>query len=75
MVLRSISRPKLDEKEWVIRYLGMAQKNQKFTEEKKKELQPFTEYSDYALLLKSYRDEQSKNILNFQIPGTVRITL
>ncbi|CAB4030614.1 arachidonate 5-lipoxygenase-like, partial [Paramuricea clavata] len=71
VVLRSVLSPTLDEQGWVIRYLGMAQRNTKLVEKtmEPENLQPFTKYSDHGQLLKSYREEQSKPIIAFKIPG------
>jgi hypothetical protein len=73
VVLRSVLSPTLDEQKWVIRYLGMAQRNTKLVEKtmEPENLQPFTKYSDHGQLLKSYREEQSKPIISFKIPGLV----
>jgi hypothetical protein len=72
LLLRSASVPELAELQWMIRYLSISQRNQllvKTTEN----LQPFTTYSEYAQLLKAFRDEQSKTIASFPLPGTVRM--
>ncbi len=74
VVLRSALLPELDEQKWVIRYLAMAQRN-KVLAKKIGNGQTFTKYSDYAQLLKSYREEQPKSIISFQIPGVVSIFL
>ena len=73
VVLRSALRPDLDEQSWLIRYLSMVQRNKNLVKKtlKSRNYQPFTNYLDYAELLKSFRDEQSKSIVSFTLPGTV----
>ncbi len=75
VVLRSILLPDLDEQGWVIRYLGMNQRNAGLVVKTMESGngQPFTKYSDYAQLLESYRAEQSKSLISFQVPGLVSI--
>ena len=74
VVLRSAIRSDLAEKSWLIRYLAMSKRNKvlvKKTLESGKN-QPFTNYLDYAQLLKGFRDEQPKTIHLFKLPGMVR---
>jgi hypothetical protein len=73
VVLRSVLTPNLHEQGWVTRYLGMVIRNKILVGKTldPKNLQPFTKYSDYAHLLKSHREEQSKPIISIKIPGLV----
>ena len=77
LILRSALVPRLEETGWLIHYLGMAVRNRQLV---KKTLEnpnskPFKKYSDYAQLLKSYRAEQSKDLISFKIPGVVSINI
>ena len=74
VLLRSALVPELAELEWLIRYVGMAQRNKVLV---KKTIEfgnrkPFTTYLDYAQLLKNIRKKQPKGIVSITIPGTVR---
>ena len=76
VVLRSGLESDLAEQSWLIRYLGMIRRNKVLVKNVKKALifeknQPFTNYLDYAQLLKRFRDEQSKTIVSLELPGTV----
>ena len=74
VLLRSALVPELGELEWLIRYIGMLQRNRDLVKNATESgnRQPFTTYSDYAQLLKNIRDEQSKSIVSVTVPATVR---
>ncbi|XP_028401888.1 arachidonate 5-lipoxygenase-like [Dendronephthya gigantea] len=66
VLLRSITSS--DESGWVIRYLGMAKRNEKMAEETKKTLPEFTTYSDYDKLFKEYLKVQPQPLVSLKIP-------
>ena len=74
VLLRSALQPRLNETEWLIRYIGMSTRNGALAKKtvENPDIKPFTDYADYAQLLKSFRDEQSKDLISLQIPGVVR---
>ena len=74
VLLRSALVPELGELEWLIRYIGMAQRNKGLVKNaiESGNRQPFTTYSDYAQLLKNIRDEQPRSIVSVTVPATVR---
>ena len=55
-------------------YLGMLVRNKQLVKNtlENPNAKPFTDYSDYAQLLKNYREEQSKDLASIKIPGVVR---
>ena len=75
VILRSLFTPELDEKNWIIRYLGMANRNEELLKSilKTENYQVFTKYSQYAKLLETFREEQPKDLKAFKIPGTVSL--
>ena len=75
LLLRSALKPRLREAGWLIHYLGMTRRNRELIKKtlENPNIQPFTNYSNYAQLLKSYREEQSKDLVSIKIPGVVRI--
>jgi hypothetical protein len=73
LVSRSALRPDLSEQNWLILLLSTNERIRVLAKKtlESENLQPFTNYSDYAQLLKRFRDEQSKSIRSFKLPGTV----
>ena len=74
VLVRSALKLRLQETQWLIRYVGSLARNNQLVKNtlENPNTKPFTDYSDYTQLLKSYREEQSKDLVSIKIPGVVR---